>query len=32
MVCKDMSDNGGEVTAYFNVDIPMQSLKDTLAN
>jgi len=25
MVCKDMSDKGREVTAYFNVDIPTQS-------
>jgi Domain of unknown function (DUF4919) len=32
MVCKDMSDKGGEVTAYFNVDIPTQRLRDTLAN
>jgi len=32
MVCQDMSDKGHEVTVYFNVDIPMQSLKDTLAN
>ena len=31
MVCKDMGDKGGEVTAYFNVDIPTQSLKDALA-
>jgi hypothetical protein len=32
MVCKDMSDKGREVTAYFNVDIPTQSLTDALAN
>lgn len=32
MVCKNMSDKGREVTAYFNVDIPTQSLKDALAN
>ena len=32
MVCKDMSDKGREVTAYFNVDIPTQSLRDALAN
>ena len=31
MVCKDMSDKGREVTAYFNVDIPTQSLRDALA-
>jgi hypothetical protein len=31
MVCKDMGDKGREVTAYFNVDIPIQSLKDALA-
>jgi hypothetical protein len=31
MVCKDMSDKGREVTAYFNVDIPTRSLKDALA-
>lgn len=31
MVCKDMSsETGREVTAYFNVDIPTQSLKDAL--
>lgn len=31
MVCKDMSsDTGREVTAYFNVDIPTQSLRDAL--
>lgn len=30
MVCKDMGDNGREVTAYFNVDIPEQSLSDAL--
>jgi len=32
MVCKDMSDKGREVAAYFNVDIPTQSLRDALAN
>ena len=32
MVCKDMSREGREVTAYFNVDIPTQSLRDALAN
>ena len=32
MVCKDMSDKGREVTAYFNIDIPTQSLKDALAD
>jgi uncharacterized protein DUF4919 len=32
MVCKDMSDKGREITAYFNVDIPTQSLRDALAN
>jgi Domain of unknown function (DUF4919) len=32
MVCKEMSDKGREVTAYFNVDIPTQSLRDALAN
>jgi hypothetical protein len=32
MVCKDVKDNGREVTAYFNVDIPTQSLRDALAN
>ena len=32
MVCQDMSDKGREVTAYFNVDIPTQSLRDALAN
>lgn len=32
MVCKDMSsDTGREVTTYFNVDIPTQSLRDALA-
>lgn len=31
MVCKDMSDKGREVTAYFNVDTPTQSLRDALA-
>jgi hypothetical protein len=30
MVCKD--DQGREVTAYFNVDIPTQHLRDVLAN
>ena len=32
MVCKDMSREGREVTAYFNVDIPTQSLRDALGN
>jgi len=32
MVCKDMKDKGREVTAYFNIDIPEQSLRDALAN
>ena len=32
MLCKDMSREGREVTAYFNVDIPTQSLRDALAN
>jgi hypothetical protein len=32
MVCKDMGDKEREVTAYFNVDIPTQSLRDALAN
>ena len=32
MVCRDMSNKGREVTAYFNVDIPTQSMKDILAN
>src|SRR5215471_6414908 len=32
MVCRDMSNKGREVTAYFNVDIPTQSLLDALAN
>jgi Domain of unknown function (DUF4919) len=32
MVCQDMSNKGREVTAYFNVDIPTQSLRDALAN
>lgn len=31
MVCRDMSNKGREVTAYFNVDIPTQSLRDPLA-
>ena len=31
MVCKDMGDNGREVTAYFNIDIPEQSLSEALA-
>jgi len=31
MVCRDMSNKGREVTAYFNVDIPTQSLRDALA-
>jgi hypothetical protein len=32
MVCKEMSDKGRELTAYFNVDIPTQSLRDALGN
>ena len=32
MVCKDMNNDGREVTAYFNVDIPTQSLRDALSN
>jgi Domain of unknown function (DUF4919) len=32
MVCKNMSDKDREVTFYFNIDIPMQSLKDAFAN
>jgi hypothetical protein len=32
MVCKEMSDKGREVTAYFNVDIPTQRLRDALTN
>jgi Domain of unknown function (DUF4919) len=32
MVCKDAGHDGREVTAYFNVDIPTQSLRDALAN
>ena len=32
MVCKEMNDKGREVTAYFNVDIPTQRLRDALAN
>ncbi len=32
MVCHEMSDKGGEVTAYFNVDIPTQRLTDILSN
>jgi hypothetical protein len=32
LVCQEMSDKGREVTAYFNVDIPTQSLRDALAN
>ena len=32
MVCRDMSNKGREVTAYFNVDIPTQNLRDALAN
>jgi hypothetical protein len=30
MVCKDTSNGGREVTAYFNVDIPMTILRDAL--
>jgi hypothetical protein len=30
MVCKNLSDNGREVTAYFNIDIPEQSLSEAL--
>lgn len=32
MVCKDVTNDGGEVTAYFNVDIPTQSLRDALSH
>jgi hypothetical protein len=32
MVCQGLSNKGREVTAYFNVDIPMQSLRDAMAN
>lgn len=32
MVCKDMSNEGREVTAYFNVDVPTQNLRDALRN
>ena len=32
MVCRDMNNKEHEVTAYFNVDIPTQSLRDALAN
>jgi hypothetical protein len=32
MVCKDMSNDGREVTTYFNVDIPMKRLRDALGN
>ncbi len=32
MVCQDMSQKGREVTAYFNVDISTQSLRDALGN
>jgi hypothetical protein len=32
MVCKEMSDKGREVTAYFNVDIPTKRLRDALTN
>ena len=32
IVCNDMKDKGREVTAYFNIDIPEQSLRDALAN
>ncbi len=31
MVCQDMSNNGREVTLYFNIDIPERSLRDALA-
>ena len=30
MVCQDMGNKGREVTVYFNVDIPTQSLRDAL--
>ena len=30
MVCQDMSNRGREVTVYFNIDIPEQSLRDAL--
>jgi hypothetical protein len=32
MVCKDATDQGRDVTAYFNIDIPLQSERDVLAN
>lgn len=32
MACQDVNDKGHEVTTYFNVDIPTQSLSDALAN
>jgi len=32
MVCTDTKDKGREVTAYFNIDIPEQSLRNALAN
>ena len=32
MVCQDMNSKGREVTVYFNVDIPTQSLRNALAN
>jgi Domain of unknown function (DUF4919) len=31
LVCKDQSNNGREVTAYFNIDIPERSLREALA-
>jgi hypothetical protein len=30
MVCKDMNHDGREVTAYFNIDVPIQSLREAL--
>jgi hypothetical protein len=32
MACKKIGDEGRELTAYFNVDIPTQSLRDALAH
>jgi hypothetical protein len=32
MVCTDMKDKGREVPAYFDIDIPEQSLRDAFAN
>jgi len=32
LVCKDMSNKGREVTAYFNVDIPTERLREALTH